>query len=116
MEFLVTTKMLHPLPQVNTTLWRPQRMITSHRDFFLAKSLQKELHRLTIVVEDDGHGLAHDVAWNHLAESRHYGLLGMRERSRRLDGDCRIAAHGRMGGVSVRIRVPLPQKGMGSGD
>jgi signal transduction histidine kinase len=71
---------------------------------------------LTIVVEDDGHGLAHDVAWNHLAESRHYGLLGMRERSRRLDGDCRIAAHGRMGGVSVRIYVPLPQKGMVSGD
>jgi signal transduction histidine kinase len=71
---------------------------------------------LTIVVEDNGHGLAHDVAWNHLAESRHYGLLGIRERSRHLGADCRIAAHGRLGGVSVRIHMPVPPKGMVSGE
>ncbi len=55
---------------------------------------------LTLMVEDDGRGLAGDRGDGH-------GLASMHERAAELGGDCRVEA-GTEGGTRVTARLPLP--------
>jgi signal transduction histidine kinase len=56
---------------------------------------------LRVTVADDGNGF--DVS----APQRGFGLMGMRERVKVLDGNCRIdSTPGR--GAQVSVRIPLP--------
>jgi signal transduction histidine kinase len=57
-------------------------------------------------VEDDGRGIGAEE----LRSARSLGLLGMKERARRLGGDVSIEGHpGR--GTKVALAVPLPAAG-----
>ena len=57
---------------------------------------------LHLVVEDDGRGIAADA----LRSRRSLGLLGIRERARRLAGTAEIGPR-RGGGTSVRLALPI---------
>jgi PAS domain S-box-containing protein len=57
---------------------------------------------LRLAVHDDGEGITPAA----LADPRSLGLLGIRERARRLGGRASVAAGGR-GGTSVLVEVPL---------
>lgn len=64
---------------------------------------------ITLTVDDDGIGLdAHLLHWQHLAQTGHYGLLGMRERARQIRAQIEWLGCGPLGGASVRIRIPRP--------
>jgi PAS domain S-box-containing protein len=64
--------------------------------------LRAEAGRLLLDVSDDGAGI--DPA--KIADSRSFGLLGMRERARALDGNCVIAPRPE-GGTRVSATIPL---------
>jgi PAS domain S-box-containing protein len=64
--------------------------------------LRVEGGRLHLEVSDDGAGI--DPA--RIADSRAFGLLGMRERARALDGNCVIASRPE-GGTLVTAAIPL---------
>jgi len=66
--------------------------------------LRREGHRLTLEVSDDGQGISDEA----VRGAKSLGLLGMRERARRLGGDFAISgARGR--GTTVALSVPLPE-------
>lgn len=56
---------------------------------------------------DNGRGMQSSWCWSHLAEEGHYGLLGTRERVRRLGGALEVCGRGPWGGVCVTVRVPV---------
>ena len=64
--------------------------------------LRAEAGRLHLDVSDDGSGI--DPA--RIADSRSFGLLGMRERARALQGNCVIASRPE-GGTRVSATIPL---------
>jgi two-component system sensor histidine kinase UhpB len=64
--------------------------------------LERREHELSFEVRDDGKGISLESARNPKA----LGLLGMRERARRLGGTVRIAATSPKG-TNVAMRVPL---------
>jgi PAS domain S-box-containing protein len=64
--------------------------------------LQRESDRLTIEIDDDGRGIS---ATDHTKKG-HFGLIGMRERMRRVGGHIKIAARSG-GGTTVVITLPL---------
>src|SRR5262249_12986889 len=66
--------------------------------------LRREGHRLTLEISDDGRGISKEA----VGGAKSLGLLGMRERARRLGGDFLVAgARGR--GTTVTLSVPLPE-------
>jgi signal transduction histidine kinase len=75
--------------------------------------------RLTLTVDDDGHGDARQVqrllgeARGGRAATRHRGLANMQHRARELGGTVRIAA--REPGIRVVVSVPIPEEGDGRG-
>jgi len=74
----------------------------------LSISLHFERHRLRVEIADDGCGFdaasLHSV--NESADERHYGLLGMRERTEKLGGKFSLtSSHG--GGTRVQLNIPL---------
>jgi signal transduction histidine kinase len=66
--------------------------------------LRAEAGRLNLDVSDDGAGI--DPA--RIADSRSFGLLGMRERARALGGNCVIAPRPE-GGTRVSATIPLAE-------
>jgi PAS domain S-box-containing protein len=67
--------------------------------------LSLEGSRLTLEVSDDGRGISEET----VAAGKSLGLLGMRERARRLGGQFAISgAPGR--GTTVTLSVPLPEE------
>ncbi len=64
-----------------------------------------EADRLLLSVSDDGVGLPANTA--NESPAGHFGLVGMRERARRIGGALHISP-GSQGGAEVRIVVPLP--------
>lgn len=76
----------------------------------VALSCRVEEGGLLLSVEDDGIGFDPDQV-----SEGHYGLLGMRERSRLVGGRLRVGP-GRAGGTRVEVRIPLSpagEKGVG---
>jgi signal transduction histidine kinase len=64
-------------------------------------------HDLTIKIRDDGCGF--DPQVQHSAEGKHYGLIGMRERMQRLQGELHISsAPGK--GTEIVLKVPRKQQ------
>jgi signal transduction histidine kinase len=61
-------------------------------------------HTTTLVVRDNGHGLAPTDP-----SQPHFGVQGMRERAERLGGSLEIDTPA-TGGVEVRARVPSPRE------
>jgi signal transduction histidine kinase len=61
---------------------------------------------LTMIVFDDGRGIAAEPDWEALALTGHFGLIGMRERAQSLAGQLTVAP-GANGGTEVRVVIPL---------
>ena len=66
---------------------------------------------LLLVVRDDGRGFEFDLT--QLAAAGHFGILGMKERMRRLDGTVVVNA-GAGQGTIVQARVPFTRARAGS--
>jgi two-component system, NarL family, sensor histidine kinase DegS len=62
-----------------------------------------ERKRLRVEIEDDGLGFDSEVDPE---SSRHYGLVGMRERVEQLDGDFQLMSSPGQG-TRVRLSIPL---------
>ena len=67
----------------------------------LSVRLQTGNHKLTLLIEDDGVGIANKAR----AQSRGFGLLGMKERVAALGGALRIMSPGSRG---TRLRIVFP--------
>ena len=67
--------------------------------------LKQDDRTVTILVKDDGRGLAPDLAAD--SEVRHFGLQGMRERMTQLGGSLEIESRPSSGTV-VTVRVTDP--------
>ncbi len=77
--------------------------ITRHaKASHVAVRLDRRGDRLHLEVDDDGTGISPDAA----QDPRSLGLLGMRERARRLGGAAEVRP-GREGGTTVHVEVPL---------
>ncbi len=61
--------------------------------------------QLRLEVQDDGKGIG-ELSWEDLADSGHFGLVGMRERAALLDGDLRLERRA-TGGTRVVVELPL---------
>lgn len=70
----------------------------------LTVTMSFHVHGLDVAVEDDGVGIAQEIA---TAGERpgHFGLIGMRERAKRLQGTLNIASP-KNGGTRITISVP----------
>jgi signal transduction histidine kinase len=70
----------------------------------LSVTLKKQGHQLLLVIEDDGKGFRlEDVD-----KTKHFGLLGLEERTALLHGD--VSVHSRPNqGTRVEVRIPLEQ-------
>jgi two-component system sensor histidine kinase UhpB len=120
-EFSDTTRIpcaFHPVPgelrlprPLATTFFRTaQEALTNVARHAQARRAEVRLlrqgARLVLEVEDDGRGIGAEE----LRSARSLGLLGMKERARRLGGDVSIEGHpGR--GTKVALAVPLPAAG-----
>ncbi len=85
-----------------------QEALTNVARHAQAQGVEVGLHRtrdrLTLEVSDDGRGISEEA----VAGAKSLGLLGMRERARRLGGQFAISgARGR--GTTVTLSVPLPE-------
>ena len=72
-----------------------------------AQTLEVELHhpdgRVRLTVSDDGCGF--DASGAFLLEAGHYGLIGIRERAKRIGGRLEIAS---AAGSGTRVSVEVP--------
>jgi signal transduction histidine kinase/streptogramin lyase len=68
-------------------------------------SLRIESKRLRLSVQDDGRGFEPEIVF--ASEGGSFGLIGMRERAERIDGELRVESHPGKG-TSVEVTVPLP--------
>jgi two-component system sensor histidine kinase UhpB len=62
---------------------------------------------VALAIDDEGRGLPRSLTWEQLYTSRHFGLVGLRERCRKLAGECRVVTRGRLGGAAIRVTIPL---------
>lgn len=69
----------------------------------VALRLYRDGRHLVLEVRDNGRGIADEE----INKPKSFGLRGIRERSRSLDGDFRIEA-GEQGGTCLTLRLPLP--------
>ncbi len=100
--------------EVSTCVFRVfQEALTNITRHAEAKHVDVRLDRrggsLVLEVRDDGKGIARES----LQDPRSLGLLGIRERARRLGGNATIAA-APSGGTIVSLTIPLADAGAGS--
>ena len=100
--------------EVSTCVFRVfQEALTNITRHAEAKHVDVRLDRrggsLALEVRDDGKGIARES----LRDPRSLGLLGIRERARRLGGNATIAAAA-SGGTIVSLTIPLAEAGAGS--
>jgi PAS domain S-box-containing protein len=75
----------------------------------VAISLESDHARITMRIRDNGRGIRAD----RLADSRSFGLLGMRERAMALGGECKIVTRAPRG-TTIEVCIPLSQRGIRS--
>ncbi|HYS39657.1 MAG TPA: ATP-binding protein, partial [Pseudonocardiaceae bacterium] len=68
--------------------------------------LVRDARALRLVIRDDGHGFDLPRDLSVLRADHHYGILGMQERARTIDGTLRVnSTPGR--GTRIEVSVPL---------
>lgn len=116
LEFHADPADLRAPPSVETTAFRiAQEALTNARKYAgtdrVRVSLTHQNEHLAIEVRDWGQGFDPTSV---LIRHKGVGLAGIRERARLLGGECAIDSQpGR--GTTVRVTLPLPGKGSGSG-
>lgn len=76
--------------------------------------MRRQDEALVVVVEDDGRGVPEPLGrLDDLASEGHYGLAGVRERLRRLEGELLIGPRTDGPGTTVTMTVPLPRQEYG---
>lgn len=105
---------LDPLPQVVKTaacriVQEGLTNIQRHSGSKVARiAVTREPNVLRIGIEDEGHGLPHDLRDDPSVFARGVGLASMRERARELGGT--VDVHSGDTGTIISVSVPLPQK------
>lgn len=94
----------HLLAVVSEALENARRHAEASR---ITVSVAVDAGHLTLSVEDDGRGLAGDVDLPALAESGHFGLLGMTERAKAIGAAVSIGPRSSGAGTQVRLELPL---------